>query len=173
MRSELIKQLPYYFRPILEFKQLMIAHGWGYDLAEQTAGLVLKNFFIQTCDEDTLSQYEKLFGIVPDAGDTLEYRRERILQIFSFEAPFDINYLQERLTALFGADYTMVVYPQISRLVINLTSERYGAVSLLYDLLLSIVPAHIEIISNQQIVNVVNRPLYAGAVPGTALHQTI
>lgn len=173
MRSELIKQLPYYFRPILEFKQLMIAHGWGYDLAEQAAGLVLKNFFIQTCDEDTIKQYEKLFGITPEAGDTMEYRRERILQIFSFEAPFDINYLRDRLTALFGDDYTMLVYPVLCKLEVRLFSERNGAVALLYDLLLSIVPAHILIVSNQQVTNYINRPLYTGIVPGAAIHQII
>lgn len=169
----LIDQLPTYFRPVLEFQQLMIAHGWAYDLAENTAGLVLNNFFLQTCDEDTIAQYEKLFGIIPEAGDTMEYRRERILQIFSSVAPFDINYLDDRLRELFGGEYALTVYPEENRLIVNLTSERYGAVALLYNLLLDIVPAHIEIISNQQVVNYINRPLYAGAVPGSAIHQYI
>lgn len=173
MSSNLISQLPFYFRPVIEFQQLMIAHGWGYDLAETTAGLVLKNFFIQTCDEDTIEQYEQIFGILPQAGDTMEYRRERILQIFSTEAPFDINYLNDRLKDLFGTDYQMFVSPAQSRLLIQLTSERYGAVTLLYDLLLSIVPAHIQIIGNQQIQNFINRPLFVGIVPGSAIHQTI
>lgn len=171
--ANLINQLPTYFRPVLEFQQLMIAHGWGYDLAESTAGLVLNNFFLQTCDEDTIAQYEKLFGIIPEAGDTMEYRRERILQRYSTIAPFDINYLNDRLRELFGNDYEMTVSPEQNRLVIKLTSERYGAVNLLYNLLLDVVPAHVEIISNQQIVNYVTRPLYAGAVPGSAIHQTI
>lgn len=172
-KTNLIEQLPTYFRPVLEFQQLMIAHGWGYDLAGNTAGLVLNNFFLQTCDEDTIAQYEKLFGIIPEAGDTMEYRRERILQIFSSVAPFDINYLDDRLRELFGGDYALTVYPEESRLIVNLTSERYGAVALLYNLLLDVVPAHIEIISNQQVINYINRPLYAGAVPGSAVHQYI
>lgn len=172
-KTNLIEQLPTYFRPVLEFQQLMIAHGWGYDLAGNTAGLVLNNFFLQTCDEDTIEQYEKLFGIFPESGETMEYRRERILQIFSSVAPFDINYLDDRLRELFGGDYALTVYPEESRLIVNLTSERYGAVALLYNLLLDIVPAHIEIISNQQVVNYINRPLYAGAVPGSAVHQYI
>lgn len=171
--ANLINQLPTYFRPILEFQQLMIAHGWGCDLAEQVSGAVLQNFFIQTCDEDTIAQYERLFGIIAEAGDTMDYRRERILNRFSSVAPFDINYLNDRLREMFGEDYEMTVSPEDSRLIIKLTSERYGAVSLLYDLLLSVVPAHIEIISNQQVTNYINRPLYAGAVPGVAIHQTI
>lgn len=172
-KMTLIDQLPTYFRPVLEFQQLMIAHGWAYDLAESTAGLVLNNFFLQTCDEDTIAQYEKLFGIIPEAGDTMEYRRERILQIFSSVAPFDINYLDDRLRELFGGEYALTVYPGESRLIVNLTSEKYGAVALLYNLLLDVVPAHVEIISNQQVVNYINRPLYAGAVPGSAIHQYI
>lgn len=172
-KTNLIDQLPTYFRPVLEFQQLMIAHGWGYDLAVSTAGLVLNNFFLQTCDEDTIEQYEKLFGIFPEAGETMEYRRERILQRYSTIAPFDINYLNDRLRELFGNDYEMTVSPEQNRLVIKLTSERYGAVTLLYNLLLDVVPAHVEIISNQQIVNYVTRPLYAGAVPGIAIHQYI
>lgn len=171
--ADLTRQLPFYFRPILEFQQLMIAHGWGYDIAEQAAGLVLQNFFIQTCDEETLEQYEKLFGITPEAGDTMEYRRERVLQIFSSSAPFDINYLHERLTELFGNDFTLICDPVRSWLIVVLTSERYGAVTLLYDLLLSVVPAHIRIISNQQVTNYITRPLYTGIVPGAAIHQII
>ena len=172
-KTNLIEQLPTYFRPVLEFQQLMIAHGWGYDLARITAGLVLNNFFLQTCDEDTIAQYEKLFGIIPEAGDTMEYRRERILQKFSTIAPFDINYLNDRLRELFGGDYALTVYPEESRLIINLASERYGAVALLYNLLLDVVPAHIEVISNQTVMNYIDRPLYTGLVPGAAIHQTI
>lgn len=171
--ANLINQLPTYFRPVFEFQQLMIAHGWGYDLAESTAGLVLNNFFVQTCDEDTIEQYEALFGLVHEAGDSMDYRRQRILSIFQTVAPFDINYLNDRLKELFGDDYEMTVSPTINRLVIKLTSERYGAVSLLYNLLLDVVPAHIEIISNRQVTNYINRPLYAGAVPGVAIHRTI
>ena len=172
-KMTLIDQLPTYFRPVLEFQQLMIAHGWAYDLAESTAGLVLNNFFVQTCDEDTIEQYEALFGLVHEAGDSMDYRRQRILSIFQTVAPFDINYLNDRLKELFGDDYEMTVSPTINRLVIKLTSERYGAVSLLYNLLLDVVPAHIEIISNRQVTNYINRPLYAGAVPGVAIHRTI
>lgn len=172
-KMALIEQLPFYFRPILEFQQLMIAHGWGYDLAEQVSGLILQNFFVQTCDEDTISQYEKLFGLLPEAGDTMEYRRERVLQIFSSTTPFDINYLDSKLQELFGTEYAMDVYPVSSELYVLLQSERYGAINLLYDLLLSIVPAHIKIFANQEVKNFINRPLYVGAVPGAAIHRII
>ena len=169
----LMTQLPFYFRPILEFKELMIAHGWGYDLAEQAAGMILQNFFIQTCDEETIAQYEKIFGLLPEAGDTMDYRRERVLQIFSSTTPFDINYLDSKMQELFGTDYAMDVYPVSSQLYVLLLSERYGAINLLYDLLLSVVPAHIQIFANQEVKNFINRPLYVGAVPGAAIHRII
>lgn len=172
-KMALIEQLPFYFRPILEFQQLMIAHGWGYDLAEQVSGLILQNFFIQTCDEETIAQYEKLFGLLPEAGDTMEYRRERVLQIFSSTTPFDINYLDSKLQELFGTESAVDVYPATSELYVLLQSERYGAINLLYDLLLSVVPAHIKIYANQEVKNFINRPLYVGAVPGAAIHRII
>ena len=172
-KKTLITQLPFYFRPILEFKELMIAHGWGYDLAEQAAGMILQNFFIQTCDEETIAQYEKIFGLLPEAGDTMDYRRERILQLFSSTTPFDVNYLYDKLTELFGTEFALIVNPQHSYIIVILRSERYGAINLLYDLLLSVVPAHINIIANQEVKNFINRPLYVGAVPGQAIHRII
>jgi hypothetical protein len=173
MSKNLIELLPDYYHPILEFQQIMTAHGAALEEFERNIQLVYNNFYVQTCDEKTLKVYEKWFGLIPSAGDTLEYRRELVLSKFQSKTPFSIGYLRDRLTELFGDDYTLAVDPVACTLTVSLTSSRYGAVTLLYTLLYDIVPAHMQIISNQQVENIIKRKLYHGAVPGSSVHQYI
>jgi hypothetical protein len=47
----------------------------------------------------------------------------------------------------------MTVNPQQCTITIVVTSDRYGAIDLLYGLIWDVVPVHLEINANQQITN--------------------
>lgn len=170
----LLGQLPQYFRPILEFQEILKAHGYGLDQMNSILAHLQSNFYISTCDEPTIAYYEKLLGIRGRFGDTLDFRRERVIQKLNTVVPFSIGFLKDRLTELYGIDgYTMNINPMESTLNIKVTSDRYGAIDLLYDLLWDVVPAHIKIIANQQIINSVPGRLYAAGGMSSAFVQTI
>ena len=168
------QQLPRYFRPIIEFGEILKAQGYSLDRFDEASAKVYANNYIATCDEDTIAYYERLLGIVYRFGDTLEYRRTRVLQKYNTIVPFSIGFLRDKLTELYGEDgYEMYVDSAACKLKIKVTSDRYGAIDLLYDLLWDIVPAHLEIIANQQVENNLNAGLYmAGTMSGTFV-QTI
>lgn len=171
----LTNQLPTYFRPILEFQEIMKAHGYALDRLDSDAEQIAANNYIPTCDEETIAFWEGLLDIVYRFGDTLEYRRTRVLQKFNTIVPFSIGFLQDKLTELYGSDgYELTVNSVACTLTIKVTSDRYGAVNLLYDLLWDVVPAHIQIIANQETINYVggNRVYSGGFVAGTCI-QTI
>lgn len=65
---------------------------------------VLDNFFIQTCDVDTIKYYEDLLGIEAINKDDLEERRAFVLSALNNQKPFTLQYLIEQLDAIFGAD---------------------------------------------------------------------
>ena len=173
MAVDLMELLPYYFRPVLEFQEIMKVHGLALDDVEKQITQVGRNCFIQTADAETLRAYETLFGLVYKPGETLEYRRQRILQMYNRIAPFSIGFFRERLTELFGNDYVLEVDPFKSTLFVLVTSEKYGAVDLLYSLVWDIVPAHLEVTANHQVTNEIKKVIYAVPVMTNVCIQNI
>lgn len=167
-------QLPEYFRPIIEFREILKAHGYSLDKLDETSEKVKDNNYIATCDEDMIAYYEKLLGITYRFGDTMEYRRARVLQKYNTIVPFSIEFLRDKLTELYGEDgYEMSVDSASCKLKIKVTSDRYGAIDLLYDLLWDVVPAHIQILANKQTTNRVPCRLYAAGAVSRVFVQTI
>lgn len=171
----LYNQLPTYFRQIIEFQEILRAHGSALDTLDANAMQIAANNYISTCDEETLEMWENLLNIAVRYGDTLDFRRDRVLQKFNTIVPFSIGFLNERLTNLFGADgYTLSLNYSTQTLTIKVTSDRYGAVDLLYDLLWDIIPAHLKIVANQETTNNVGGcKLYASAFAAVTFIQTI
>lgn len=168
------EQLPRYFRPIIEFQEILKAHGYGIGQAEGAMDRLRDNFYIGTCDGPTIAYYEGLLGIAHRIDDDLEYRRMRVLQKLNMVVPFTIGSLRERLTELYGADgYTLAVDPITCTIRIKVTSDRYGAIDLLHDLLLDILPAHLALIADQETTTYVPGRLYAAGAICRTFVQTI
>ena len=173
--KSLTNQLPQYFRPIIEFQEILKAHSFILSKLNFDLGKIRANFYIATCDEDTISYYEKILGIVNHFGDTLDFRRIRVLQKLNTIVPFCIEFLRDKLIGLYGENgYVIDVDPLKSELKIKITSDRYGAVDLLYDLLWDVVPAHVKIVANQQATKYIPGKIYVGGrVTGNTFVQTI
>ena len=169
----LMDQLPNWFKPVLEY--IAIMHGGSVELEQldEDAEQIRLNDHIQTADASTLRYWERFLGIASSAGDTLDYRRERILMRINQTVPFTVWHLRDRLRELFGEDYTLEVNPAECWIRIIVTSDRYGAISLLHDLIYSYVPAHLYVYSNQQVSNVASSDAYYAARMSRTFEQTI
>lgn len=167
-------QLPRYFRPVIEFQEILKAHGYGLSGICDVMTRLQENFYLSTCDEETVAYYENLFGLRVRLEDTLDFRKERLLQKFNTVVPFSIGFLKAKLGMLYGTDgYTLDVDSVESILRIKVTSDRYGAIDLLYDLLWDVVPAHMKIIANQETVNTVPGFFNVAGGISSAFEQTI
>lgn len=141
--------LPEWFQNVMEFNELMESEETELEEVENSIRSVRDNCYIQTADEATIRLYEKRFGIAYQ-GESLGYRRSRIMQRYNTVVPFTVGFLKDRLTELYGSQgYEISVDGIHSIITIKITSDRYGAVNLLYDLLWDILPAHIQIIASQ------------------------
>lgn len=169
----LMSQLPDWFKPVLEY--IAIMHGGAVELArlDEDTEQIRLNDHIQTADASTLRYWERFLGIASSAGDTLDYRRERILMRINQTVPYTIWNLRDRLRELYGEDYTLEVNPAECWIRIIVTSDRYGAISLLHDLIYSYVPAHLYVYSNQQVSNVTSSDAYYAARMSRTFEQTI
>lgn len=149
VRDELYKQLPNYFKPVMEFNSILDAHGYALENLQNGIISVDNNNHIGTADAATIAFWENLLKIQYRPGETLEYRRSRVLQKFNTVVPFSYGFLVERLTELFGADgFKLSVDSQTSTVKINVMSDRYGAIDLLYSLVWDILPAHLKLVGN-------------------------
>ena len=173
MKIDLMQILPEYFREILEFRELMKTDQAVLAELEANIEQIRKNSYIQTADESTLTQKEALFDIFASPGETIEYRRQRLLQKYNTIVPFSIDFLRDQLKELFGEDFTLSVDAAACKLEFSVTSSRYGAVDLLYNLLWDVIPAHVEIHANQQVNNYSSTGLYIGGAMSSVFMQTI
>ena len=169
----LMNQLPYWFKPVIEYIEIMRAWAGSLAESENLAESIKDNFFIQTADSDTLAVWEKLLGISSRPTDTLEFRRERILSKLNQTVPFTYWHLKERLTDLFGDDYRLTINPAECKIEIFVTSDRYGAIDLLNDLIYNVIPAHLDVKSNQEVRNFIVSNQYIASVVTNAYVQTI
>ncbi|OUP05848.1 hypothetical protein B5F35_16370 [Anaeromassilibacillus sp. An200] len=55
--------------------------------------------YIQTADEPTIAWWESVLGLETQFGDTLDFRRSRVLQKISQIVPFSIGFLNANLMA--------------------------------------------------------------------------
>lgn len=169
----LMDQLPDWFKPVLEY--IAIMYGGSVELArlDEDAEQIRLNDHIQTADATTIRYWERFLGIASSAGDTLAFRRDRVMMRINQTVPYTVWHLRERLTELYGDAYTLEVNPEECWIRIIVTSDRYGAISLLYDLIYSYVPAHLYVYSNQQVSNVTGSDAYYAARMSRTFEQTI
>ena len=169
----LMSKLPQWFKPVLEYIAIMRAYGFSLSDIEQAAQKIHANQYIQTCDETTLQNWERLLGLTYNIGDTDEYRRQRILLRFNQTVPYTVWHLDEDLRAMFGDDYTLEVNEKQCWIKIMVTSDVYGAVTLLHNLIFQWVPAHLYVYSNQQVTNHVLSDAFEAARMTRTFEQTI
>lgn len=168
----LMSKLPGWFKPVLEYIAIEEAHAVSISQFSEAADTIQHNFFIQTADEETIKRIERILGISAQPSDTLEYRRQRILTATQQTSPFTEWHLRDRLTELFGDEYTLMIDPENCTISIYTSSARYGAVELLDELIAAVVPAHLYVESNQEVVRFANSNQYiAASVDHTVVHD--
>jgi len=114
---------------------------------------VRQNLFVQTMDEGTAVQWESIFRIVPNLStETLDFRRDRILNRLSMRPPFTLTFLYQRLDALFGPGNwdVEVDYPNYT-LYIEAAAEDQQYFSEISFTMELIKPCHIVYISRPRV----------------------
>lgn len=95
-----IKYLPELLQPIQDFQGLNDAYKAELkDLYEACAAL-FDDQFINTASETILAKWENHLGILPNATDTLDERRFRILAKLNDTPPYTERYLKNKLVEL-------------------------------------------------------------------------
>lgn len=144
---------PRWFREILDFQALCQTEGEELRVMAAFMEHVRANLFVQTMDEATTAEWESIFHIVPNpVTETLEFRRDRILNRLSMHPPFTLTFLYQRLDALFGPGNWEVEldYPNYTIYIEAAVEDQqyFSEMSITMDI---IKPCHIVYISRPRV----------------------
>ena len=103
--NRLMESLPAYYWGIKEFQELTDAQSNQLDLIDGAMEQVENDQFIMTSSESAILQREKMFKILADPSiETLDFRKNRIINRQTAKVPFTVRYLKWILERLVGAD---------------------------------------------------------------------
>jgi len=103
MDANLIQYLPDWFRQIKDYQYLMQSETGQFEILAALIDAVHQNFYVSTADEGTISDWENLLHIIPNTQmETQDFRRARIINRLSYNPPFTLPYLYNRLNLLIG-----------------------------------------------------------------------
>lgn len=139
------------------------------ELKESLANMMLvrENFFIQTCDLETIEYWESLLGIELYGGETIEDRRQMILIFLNNRFPTSEPYVRHVMETLFGAGhYDVQIDPtdpfQIHLVMLDTT---YEAIRRFMQWFIRMCPAHL--MYSQQHVENANGEIFVSSIsPG-------
>ena len=123
-RQKLIDYLPEHLKKFKEFKEINRVLQTVIDSIGQSADNLVNNCYINDCDANSISHYERIYSITPEPSDTLEVRKNRIIQKLSFSPRNNIDNLYIRVAEFCGDDeYSIGYYPQINKIEITTSFE--------------------------------------------------
>ncbi len=143
--TELLPLLPPWYRAILDYQEICQTEQEQFEALAEEIAAVADNFFFQTMDAGAVSQWEQIFGIVPNAAvESLDFRRARILNRVSTRPPFTLGFLYQKLDELIGPGaWTVTVdYPNYTLYIESSAEDQQYATEVAYTVN-KIKPAHI------------------------------
>lgn len=152
---DLLRYLPPWFRRILDFQEICKTESTQMEALAAAINAVADNFFFQTMDEGAVSTWEKIFGIVPNPQtETLDFRRERVLNRVSMQPPFTLGFLYQKLDQIIGkGKYEIHVdYPNYTLYILSSAENQSYATEVSYTVG-RIKPAHIVFINQPFVAN--------------------
>lgn len=117
--DELLNYMPDYYNGVYEMEELLKAQGKGLGKFDDDLNRTLFNQFVSKADEKGISVFEDQYGIVPEYGDSLELRRQRVLTRTLTPQPLTIRRLKQIFESL---KIPVEVSVDHSRRVLNVVS---------------------------------------------------
>lgn len=149
------------------------ARSLDTELREALANMIAvrTNFFIQTCDEETLEYWENLLGISSYVSESIEERRQFILMYLNNRFPTSEPYVRYLMTKMFGESNFSLEFDAIDPLTLqlNLYDTNYDKIRKFLAWFSKMCPAHIRWlyghVENTQATNYISS--------GTTSHETV
>lgn len=102
-RTKLESLLPYYYNEFYEFNVLMSAEETLFDAVADVTQEAIDNQYVLTSNIHGIEVHESSLSIVADPiTESLEFRRDRIMNRLSMTPPFTMRFLKKKLNEIIG-----------------------------------------------------------------------
>lgn len=146
----LIEYLPLYVQTYREIKHIMNAENPEVSLLVNEIERVKNNQFIQSCDLLGIKQFERILGIVPYAGDTLESRIKRVMLRWNDMIPYTWEVFVKKMDSILGHNWSVVTNFTNFNMDLTIVTDMFGLVDEIRSLVDEIIPANIVVtVSNK------------------------
>ena len=143
---DLTELLPPVFRSIKSMFSAADSENTELLQFKATLNEIKENFFIQTCDEQTLKYWESLLNIKVYASETIEDRRQEIIRRLMNNQSITITYMRKVMDDLFGSGNYEILIDNDNPFIIyfsmfDVTIDKVEQFLLWFE---EVCPAHIQ-----------------------------
>lgn len=144
MPERMLTYLPDYYGEVLDFIQLARTEDRELDQLEGAVEQLFADQFVETAGLQAIKRRERMLGIQADPNvETLEFRKQRILNRYRTKPPFTVRWLQEQLDRLVGPGMTIVsVDPERFMLYVTTSIENANVFKEVQYTLQTVKPAN-------------------------------
>lgn len=160
--------LPPFLKDFVEMVEILGAEEPEFQTLVENIDNVMNDNFITTATANGISRFEKLLGIQPSRGASLETRRSAVLTKWWDATPYTIRALKNRIAMLQGNDDVQVTFSEENPYCIQIITrlETAGQVEDLAYILKTMLPANLEVDSANRLEGSVTMSLFYGMGAG-------
>ena len=174
-KTNLAIYYPIIYKGVLETDKLVATENVMFDELDSLTSEAEENQFILTSNARGLQIYEKILNIIANPeSDSIQFRRERIINRLSTAPPFTIKELRNKLDQLLGQDNYIIdlVHREYK---FNLTSYigEYGKLDEMLRTLFVMIPVNLEKHILNLIIQTKETSLYRGQAISASMVYTL
>lgn len=144
MQADIARYFPDCMRGISEFARLAQTENVEFDRTWDALDRLCANLFVESADETGVRWWERMTRLPTVASDPLAVRKFRILLKINNRLPYTMRWLENKLTAVFGADaFTIGRDPAEHMLYIETSMDFAETLASLYADLRRAIPANL------------------------------
>lgn len=146
----ILEKFPHIYDGFVEVQALSASEQAIFENGRYEYLQLVSNQWVLTATIEGIEQYETMFGILADPRDSIQLRRERIVNTLSNSPPFTFRYLKSRLDSFLGeGTYTLTLIPNQYRLEFLVHVGEYGKLDELLKIIIEIMPTNlIRVVQN-------------------------
>jgi len=174
-KTNLSKYYPRIYKNILEIDNLVFTENELFNETNTLTTEVEDNQFVLTANSKGLTIYERMLNIIANPlSDTIQFRRERIINRLSSLPPFTLRELKGRLNNLLGSNnYDIEVIYDNYELKLDMRIGVYGKLDEVLKTLISTVPVNMQIITTNNLTYEATGTVYTASYKAEIRNFTI
>lgn len=149
MSTDLRQYYPVLYDGFIEIDAITEIENAEFDRLSDEMQKDFRNQFVLTADENGVQNFEKVLDIMPNpTAETLDFRKERIINRFSMRSPLSMQFLRQKLDAIIGlGQYSIYMDYNNYALYIESSADNQGWFEEIYITINSIKPANIVFVN--------------------------